>query len=115
MVDIRPFNDTVVGIGYANDTMVDIGYSNDTTVDIGYPKDTMVGVCGEFGRVGCLVVCFLYKLNPNPRKIICCGTNWPKMPISTYFSWVGLALAWGVRRFHLNTNMFSDTTESGKS
>ena len=47
-----------------------------------------------------LVVCFLYKTSPNPRKITCCGiwcalnaTFWPN------FSWVGFALGWGRRRF----------------
>ena len=25
-------------------------------------------VCGEFGWVGCLVVCFLCEIDPNPRK-----------------------------------------------
>ena len=34
--------------------------------------------CGEFGWVGFLVVRFLHKINPNPRKIICCGKKWPK-------------------------------------
>ena len=28
--------------------------------------------------VGVLVVCFLYKINPNPRQNICCGKKWPK-------------------------------------
>ena len=36
------------------------------------------GVRGEFGWVRFLVVCFLYKINPNPRKNICCGKKWPK-------------------------------------
>ena len=31
-----------------------------------------------FGWVGFLAVCFLYKINPNPRKIICCGKKWPE-------------------------------------
>ena len=33
----------------------------------------------------------------------------------TYFSWVGLALGWGVRRFHHSVCMFSNPTEFGKS
>ena len=36
------------------------------------------GVCGEFGCVGFLTVCFLYKIKPNPRKNIRCGKKWPK-------------------------------------
>ena len=37
------------------------------------------------------------------------------MPLLTYFSWVGLALGWGVRRFHDNIYMFSNPTEFGTS
>ena len=33
---------------------------------------------GDIGWVGFLVVCFLYKTNANPRKIIRCGKKWPK-------------------------------------
>ena len=60
------------------------------------------GVCGEFGWVRLLVVCFLliYKTNPKPRKIICCGKKWPKCCFWRNFSWVRLASVWGVRRFH---------------
>ena len=36
------------------------------------------GVCGKFDGVRLLVVFFLYKTNPNPRKNICCGKKWPK-------------------------------------
>ena len=32
-------------------------------------------ICGEIVLVRFLVVCFLYKTNPNPRRIICCGKN----------------------------------------
>ena len=41
------------------------------------------GVGGEFGSVRFLAVCFLYKTNPSPRKIVCCGKKWPKMPLLT--------------------------------
>ena len=55
------------------------------------------GVCGELGFV---VVCFLYKINPKRRKIVCCvGKSGPKYGFQPIFSWVGLALGWGVRRF----------------
>ena len=43
-----------------------------------------------------------YKINPNARKIICCGKKRPKCHFQPKFSWVGLALGWGVRRFHHN-------------
>ena len=58
----------------------------------------------SFGWVRFLVFCFLYKINLNPRKNICCGKKWPKCP-KPCFSWVGLALGWGVRRFHINNNI----------
>ena len=39
-------------------------------------------------------------------------------PIATFnnliFLWVGLALGWGVRRFHNNIYMFPNPTEFGK-
>ena len=35
-------------------------------------------LAGNFGWVRFLVVCFLYKINPNPRKCIYCGKKWPK-------------------------------------
>ena len=50
--------------------------------------------------VGFLAVCFLYKINPNQRKIACRGKKLPKCHFSPIFSWVGLALGWVVRRFH---------------
>ena len=36
------------------------------------------GVCGW---AGFLVVCFLCKTNPNPRKNIRCGKKWAQMPL----------------------------------
>ena len=45
--------------------------------------------------VGLPVVCFLYKINPNPRKFICCGKKWSKCHVLTsivFLSWVGLGL-----------------------
>ena len=63
---------------------------------------TRLGVCGELGSVRFLVVYFLYKTNQNPRNNICCGKKWPKCHFSPNFFWVGLALGWGVRRFHDN-------------
>ena len=40
---------------------------------------------------GFLVVCFIYKTNPN---------------LYPNFSWVGLALAWELRRFYIHVNIF---------
>ena len=59
---------------------------------------------------GVLRVCFLYKTNPNPRKkSFCCGKRRPKCHFSTeLFSGVGLALGWGVRRFHNNIYIVSE-------
>ena len=60
------------------------------------------GVCGEFGWVRCLVVCFLYKTNPNPtgKNIMlskpCIRTPIPpvimliKLFPNQCFSWVGI-------------------------
>ena len=67
---------------------------------------------------GIIVGCFQYKMNPNPRKIISCGKNWPTCHFYiAKFSCVGLALGWGVRRFHINIYryMLSNPTDLGKS
>ena len=75
------------------------------------------GVCGEFGWVGFLVVCFLYKINPNPPKMICCGEK--SGPNATFFNLIFLGLGWPwvgeCRRFHNTNFMFSDPTEFGES
>ena len=44
----------------------------------------------KFGWVGFLVVCFLYKINPNSRKNIFCGKKWPKATFDLFFGggWV---------------------------
>ena len=53
-------------------------------------------------------VSFLHKIiTANPRKNICCGKQWPKCHFSPHhLSWVGLALGWGVCRFHNNIRVF---------
>ena len=62
-----------------------------------------------------LVVCFLYKTNPNPRKKYFAVAQ---IPLLTYFfvGWVGLGLR-RVRRFHTLVTtiftMFSNPTEFG--
>ena len=54
----------------------------------------------------------VYKINPNPRKIMCCGKkSGPNAAFKPMFSWVGLALGWGVRRFHNNIYTLSNPTE----
>ena len=48
---------------------------------------------GKFGWVSFVVVCFLYKTNPNPRKKekkVDVGKNGPNDSFSPNFSWVGL-------------------------
>ena len=50
----------------------------------GVPSTIVVlGVCGEFRWVRLLVVCFIYKTNPNPRKSIRCGKKVAQMPLLT--------------------------------
>ena len=58
-----------------------------------------------------LVVCFLYRTNPNPRKLFAVGKSGPNATFTPNFSWVGLALGWGVRRFHNNIDIFPNPTE----
>ena len=50
--------------------------------------------CGEFGLVRFLVVCFLYKTIPIPRKVRAVGKSGTKCHFSIYFffGWVGLGL-----------------------
>ena len=59
-------------------------------------KHRTIEVCGEFGSVRFLLVCFLYKTNPDPRKVICCGNSGPKATFNPtrYFllRYVGLGL-----------------------
>ena len=40
----------------------------------------ILGCLRRFCWVGFLVVCFLCKINPHPRKNICCGKKWLKIP-----------------------------------
>ena len=63
--------------------------------------------------VGFLVVCFLHKINPNPRKMVLLWgiQKWLKRHNLTYFFLgVGLALGWGICRFHNNFHAFSNET-----
>ena len=51
-------------------------------------------VCGEFGWFRFLVVCFLYKTNPNPRKKKLLWEKVAQIPLLTFFflGWVGPGL-----------------------
>ena len=50
-----------------------------------------------------LVVCFVYKTNPDPRKLFAHRGKVDQMPLENLICLgVGLALGWGVRRFHNN-------------
>ena len=74
------------------------------------------GVCGEFGRIGFLVVCFLSTTDPNPRKIIYCRKKWPKRHFLTYF-FLGLGWPWVGEfvGFIIMFIMFSKRAEVGKT
>ena len=77
----------------------------------------------KFGWVGFLAVYFLYQINPKPlQNYVLWGKKWP--PDATFnlllrsnnsFSWFGLALGWGVRRFHIKSNIsvFFNPTQLG--
>ena len=65
--------------------------------------------------VGFLAVCFLYKINPNQRKIACRGKKLPKCHFSPIFSWVGLALGWVVSSVSYYYLYVSNPTEIGNS
>ena len=66
----------------------------------------LLGVCEELGWVGFLVVCFLHKINPNPRKNIICGRKWPKCHFLPNFSWLGWPWVGEARRFHIAFTRF---------
>ena len=52
---------------------------------------------------------------PTHEKLFAMGKSGPNATFNLIFSWVGLALGWGVHRFHNNTYMFSTPTGSGES
>ena len=56
--------------------------------------------------------CIAYFPIQNPTKnYFAVGKKWPKCRFLTcFFSRVGLASGWGVRRFHDNIHMFSNPT-----
>ena len=50
---------------------------------------------------------------PTHEKILAVGKSGQKATFNPFFSWVGLALDWGVRRFRSNIDMSSNPTEFG--
>ena len=70
-----------------------VGTSLTSTMLPSRHEDASERLAGQLGWVGILVVCFLYKINPNPRKIICCGKKVAAQmpPFNLLLSWVGLA------------------------
>ena len=75
-------------------------------------------VCGEFGWVGFRVACFLYKINPNPRKIFAVGKSGPNATLKLFF--LGLGWPWvgefvGFVIMFTSKYVFSNPTELGKS
>ena len=67
----------------------------------------------DFGWVGFLVACLLLQYNksiPTHETLFAVGKSSSNATFNLIFSWVGLALGWGVRRFHNNTCMFSNPT-----
>ena len=47
------------------------------------------------------------------EKIFAVGKSGPIATFNLFFSWVGLALGWRVRRFHINICMFPNPTALG--
>jgi len=56
------------------------------------------------------------KSIPTHEKRFAVGKSGPNATLNLLFSWVGLALAWGVRQFHINSiiDMFFNPTKFGK-
>ena len=62
---------------------------------------------------GFLSVSYIKSI-PTHAKILAVGeSGGPNATFNLCFSWVGLAVGWGVRRFHNNVDMFSNPTEIG--
>ena len=85
--------------------------------DISELCDTIYSINVRYSVVWyvCIIhACFLYKINPNPRKIICSGEKVAQMPLLTNF-FLGLSwprVFWGVRRFHNNIYDFRIVVKS---
>ena len=53
---------------------------------------SLVNGCREFGWVGFLAVCFLYEINPNPRKKVAAAKGGPNATFNLIF--LGLGWPW---------------------
>ena len=65
------------------------------------------------GWVPCSLLPISDQSEPTKKKIAV-GKSGPKCHFQPDFSWAGLALGWGVRRFHTSIYMFSNLTELGQ-
>ena len=72
------------------------------------------GNCRMAKMIGCLQIIRLgwvsRSLFPTENQSQPWGEKWPKCRFEPNFSWAGLALGWGVRRFHNHIRMFSKPT-----
>ena len=93
----------MVGIVKTGGAMVDIDYSPISHKYITVFAENVIGM--RF-----LVVYFLYKPIPTHEKLFAVGKSGPNATLNPFFLVVGLALGWGVRRFHYNIYMFSNST-----
>ena len=78
---------------------------------------TQQGVCGEIwlGWVPCSLLPIHNQIPGHKHNHFAVGKSGPNTTFNLILSWVGLALGWGVRRFHNNIYMFSSPTELGQS
>ena len=84
--------------------------------NIDYVSDRGRVFAENFGWGGFLVVCFLYKINPNPRRIVCCGNKWLKCHFEHIFclGWV-VALGRGVQLTVYSRALDNDAGLGGNS
>ena len=58
----------------------------------------------------------MYNQSQRTKSYLLVGKkSGPNATLNRFFSWVGLALGWGFRRFHHNIRIVSNPTEVGKS
>ena len=67
-----------------------------------------------FGWGSLWSVSYINQSQPKKNYLLW-GKSGPNANFNHFFLGLGLALGWGVRRFHNNIYMFSDPTEFGKS
>ena len=68
------------------------------------------GVCGELGWVRFSVVCFLYKTNPNPRKLFAVGKSGPNATFNLFLLGLGWPWVGKLVGFTNNIHVFSNPT-----